>query len=86
MSAYAVNCYTCRVNVWQGDELVEQDGQVLLTAYADSVAGTVCPSRVDGCPHKTAVVAERPKRRFVTVAELDAVVRRLEKLEPRTVR
>ena len=79
----AVICRICHVAVWQGNDPVEPDGQVLLTAYADSVPGTACPSKVDGCPHKHAAVAERPKRRAATIGELDEVVKRLEKLEPK---
>jgi hypothetical protein len=82
-TAYAVTCQTCHVNVWKGDQLVEQDGQVLLSAYADSVPGTACPSKVADCPHKAAAVAERPKRRAATAGELDELRKRLEKLEPR---
>jgi hypothetical protein len=59
-TAYAVNCYTCRVNVWQGD-IAPADGQVLLSAFADSVTGTACPSKVDPCPNKTLAVAAAKK-------------------------
>jgi hypothetical protein len=44
---YAVTCQICAKVVWQGSHLVEQDGLVLLNAYAD----VVC--RRDNCPHKT---------------------------------
>jgi hypothetical protein len=79
-TAFAVNCYTCLVNIWQGD-IAPDDGQTLLTAYADSTPGTVCPSKVDGCPHKTAAVAERPKRKPVVAGDLDDLRKRLDKLE-----
>jgi hypothetical protein len=77
-TACAVNCYTCHVNVWQGD-VSPADGQVLLTAYADSVTGTVCPSKVDPCPNKAAAIAQRPTQ--VTAADLAAVKARLDKIE-----
>jgi hypothetical protein len=44
---FAVTCQTCAVVIWQGSHVVEDDGQVLLNAYAD----VACP-RPD-CPHKT---------------------------------
>ncbi len=76
----AVVCRTCLVAVWQGN-VSPDDGQVLLTAYADSAPGTVCPSKVDGCPHKAAEVAKRPQRLPVTVADLAAIKTRLDKIE-----
>lgn len=59
-TAYAVNCYTCHVNVWQGD-VITADGQVLISAFADSTPGTACPSKVDPCPNKTAAVTSARK-------------------------
>lgn len=60
-----------------------EDGQVLLTAYADSVPGTVCPSKVQGCPHKTLTIQEAQSRKPVTRAELVEVKARLDRLEPK---
>jgi hypothetical protein len=54
---------------------------VLLTAYADSAPGTACPSKVDGCPHKTAAVTEKGKHRGATLDDLDDLRKRLDKLE-----
>ena len=59
-TAMAVICHTCAVNVWQGD-VAQGDGQVLLSAFADSVTGTACPSKVDPCPNKTVAVAAAKK-------------------------
>jgi hypothetical protein len=78
--AFAVNCYTCRVNVWKGNDAPD-DGQVLLTAFADSVAGSACPSKVDPCPHKAAAIAAARLLQPVTMADLAAVKGRLDKLE-----
>lgn len=80
-SAYAVACRTCQVTVWQGNELVETDGQVLLTAYADSTPGPRCPSGVAACPHTTAAVADRARSRPATVADLDDIRDRIDRLE-----
>ena len=79
-TACAVTCQTCAVQVWQGD-IPPDDGQVLLSAYADSAPGTVCPSKVEGCPNKTAAVAERPKHKPVVAGDLDDLRKRLDKLE-----
>jgi hypothetical protein len=43
------------------------DGQVLLTAYADSAPGTSCPSKVGGCPRWP----RGPKRKPVVAGDLD---------------
>lgn len=41
---YAVTCQTCAVVIWQSSHLVEDDGQVLLNAYAPvGCARTDCP-------------------------------------------
>lgn len=79
----AVICRTRLVSVWQGDEAVELDGQVLLTTYADSVPGPACPSKVEGCLHKAAALAEKAKDRPATLKDLDEVHKRLAKLEPK---
>lgn len=55
MSDFAVVCRTCFRNVYEGNT-APADGQVLLTAFADSVTGTACPSKIDPCPHKTTVI------------------------------
>lgn len=55
MSLYAVVCRTCQHNVYEGDTQ-PADGQVLLTTYADSAAGSACPSGVASCPHKTTAI------------------------------
>lgn len=74
MSDYAVICRTCERNVYEGDTSPE-DGQVYLTAFADSVAGTACPSGRVNCPHKSAAVT---KAKDQTTA---ALLARIEKLE-----
>jgi hypothetical protein len=79
-TACAVNCYTCHVNVWQGD-VSPADGQVLLTAYADSAAGAACPSKVDPCPNKTAEVAKRLDRVPAVVGDLKPLLARLAAIE-----
>jgi hypothetical protein len=78
-TSMAVICHTCGFTVWRGNALVEQDGQTLLTAYADSVAGTVCPSKVDPCPNKSPAIAARPVP--VTAADLAGVKKRLDAIE-----
>lgn len=79
-TSFAVICHTCGVNVWQGND-PPADGQVLLTAFADSIPRPACPSgRVD-CPHKAVEVAKKPKRRNATVADLDVLAERIAKLE-----
>ncbi|MGH8573235.1 MAG: hypothetical protein ACREX8_11770 [Gammaproteobacteria bacterium] len=80
-TSYAVICHTCGVNVWQGDELLEEDGQVLLTVFAESVSGTGCPSKVDSCPHKTAALENAQLSRPVRLAELEALRARLATVE-----
>lgn len=80
-TSFAVICHTCGVNVWQGNELVEQDGQVLLTAFADSVPGPACPSKVNLCPHKAAVLTEQARHKAVTAKDLELLEMRLAKLE-----
>jgi hypothetical protein len=55
MVAYSVTCRTCAKNVYEADD-PPADGQTLLTAFADSVPGTTCPSGVATCPHKTVAV------------------------------
>jgi hypothetical protein len=76
-TALAVNCYTCRVNIWQGD-VAPADGQVLLTAYSDSTPGTACPSKVDPYPHKTTAIAAAQVLKSATRADLAAMVARIE--------
>lgn len=61
MPAYVVHCYTCLIRIYEGDTPPD-DGQVLLTAYADSTPGTACPSKVDRCPHKTAAINTAKQR------------------------
>lgn len=53
---YAVTCRTCNKNVWQGN-VAPADGQTVLTQFAESVAGTACPSGVNPCPNKPAALA-----------------------------
>lgn len=77
-TAYAVTCQTCAVQVWQGD-IPPTDGQVLLTAFADSVPGAACPSKVANCPNKSAAIAARPAP--LTAADLADVKKRLDKIE-----
>lgn len=84
--AMAVVCRTCAFIVWQGNETVEPDGQALLTAYADSIPGTVCPSKVDPCPHKAAARAAAATQRPVKQAELDILKSRIAALEGRVNR
>jgi hypothetical protein len=48
---YAVTCQTCAVTIWQGSHLVEDDGLVLLAAYAP-----VACTRPD-CPHQAPAAA-----------------------------
>lgn len=71
----AVICHTCAVNVWQGD-VAQGDGQVLLSAFADSVTGTACPSKIDPCPNKsTAVTAAKkvlPDALLARIAAIEA--------------
>lgn len=55
MSLFAVICRTCTRNVYEGDTAPD-DGQTLLTAFAESVPGTTCPSGIATCPHKTAAI------------------------------
>lgn len=51
MSNYAVTCYgPCGALVWQGDDLVTEDGQELLTAFAD----VACHEA--SCPHRTTAI------------------------------
>jgi hypothetical protein len=66
------------VTVWQGNT-PQGDGQVVLTAYADSVPGTACPSKIDPCPNKAAAIAARTPP--VTAADLAAIKTRLDKIE-----
>jgi hypothetical protein len=81
--AFSVTCRTCYRMMWQGD-VAPADGQTLLTAYADSTQGTVCPSGVDGCPHKAAAIAAAKLLQPVTLADLTAVKGRLDKLEAKS--
>jgi hypothetical protein len=74
VSDYAVICRTCGRNVYEGNTSPE-DGQVYLTAYADSVAGSACPSGRADCPHKSAAIT---KAKDQTTA---ALLARVEKLE-----
>jgi hypothetical protein len=50
-----------------------------MTTYADSVPGTACPSKIDPCPNKSAVVNARPAQ--VTAADIIAIKARLDKIE-----
>ncbi len=83
MTAFAVTCQTCHVKVWEGDQAPE-DGQTVLSAYADSAAGNACPSKVDPCPNKSAAAAERAKRKPATLGDLDDLKKRLAVLEARS--
>ena len=78
MSTYAVICRTCLRNVYEGDTQ-PADGQVLLTAYADSKAGTACPSGVSSCPNKTSAVNAAKQQTIpallARIAALEAKVR-----------
>lgn len=47
MSQYAVTCQRCLQCVWHGDDLFTDDGQELLTAYADSTC------QQPDCPNTT---------------------------------
>lgn len=77
MSNYAVVCRTCFHNVYEADT-PPVDGQVLLTAYADSVPGTACPTPVDPCPHKSAAIAvERRQRPAAILARLAVIEAKL---------
>lgn len=81
---YAIHCYTCFVKVREGtyaDDAPPIDGQVVLTAYADSVPGDTCPSGVAGCPHKAVAVAERAKHRPATLADVELLTARVGALE-----
>jgi hypothetical protein len=80
MSNYAVICRTCLHNVYEGDAQ-PADGQLLLTAFADSVTGTACPSGIATCPHKSAALTARAQLAPATVADLAAVKARLDKVE-----
>ncbi|MDQ3760962.1 MAG: hypothetical protein M3460_04485 [Actinomycetota bacterium] len=83
MPAYAVRCYTCLREVWQGDVLVEPDGLVLLNAYAEFTAGKACPSGNETCPHKTTNRDAARKARPATVGEVELLQARLAALEGR---
>lgn len=74
---YSVNCMTCHVNVYEGDTQ-PKDGQPLLTTFAESVPGTACPSKVDPCPNKSAVINQAPQRAAVTKGDLASLVARIE--------
>lgn len=51
MSIYAITCYgPCGALVWQGDDLVTEDGQEILTAFAD----VACHE--ESCPHRTTAI------------------------------
>lgn len=80
MPDYAVTCRTCYVTVWEGDT-APADGQLLLTEYAESSAGTACPSKVDPCPHKNAAIDQQGKRRPATIGDLETLKARLAALE-----
>lgn len=77
---YAVNCYTCGQTIWQGNE-PQGDGQVILTAYADSISGPACPSGISPCPHKAASLAVIAKLQAPTIKDLEAIAARLAKVE-----
>jgi hypothetical protein len=75
---YAVTCQACLVKVWEGD-VPPADGQVLLTNYAESTPGNACPSKVAGCPNKTAAVVDtkqwQPAKILARLAALEAKVK-----------
>lgn len=77
MSLYAVVCRTCQHNVYEGDTQ-PADGQVLLSQYADSAAGTACPSGVNTCPNKTTAInaakQQLPAALLARIAALEAKV------------
>lgn len=54
MTTYAITCQDCLVCVWHGDDLVTDDGQEILTAYADSTC------QRDACPHTTNALNTAP--------------------------
>lgn len=78
MTNYAVVCRTCLRNVYEGDTQPD-DGQTLLTAYADSKSGSTCPSGVANCPNKTAAVnvakQQAPAALLARIAALEAKVK-----------
>lgn len=73
---YVVSCRQCLVIVY-GAETRPDDGQVLLTQYAD----INCKEAT--CPHKTPEIVKQKKGRPATVGELEALAARVEKLEPK---
>jgi hypothetical protein len=73
VTLYAVTCYTCQIQVWKGDVIVAENGQDLLTAYAD----TTC-KRAD-CPHTTtAIKAATERDPLVQIERLKARLTALE--------
>jgi hypothetical protein len=78
MSNYAVVCRTCLRNVYEGDTSPD-DGQTLLTAFADSVTGAACPSGVATCPNKTAAMTTARQQTVAAIlarlAAIEAKVR-----------
>lgn len=51
MSLYSVSCQTCATLVWHGDTLVTDNGQDLLSAYAESTC------TISDCPHTPEALA-----------------------------
>ena len=76
MSNYAVICPTCHHSVYEADTPPD-NGQVLLTQFAESTPGTTCPSGVPSCPNKTAALNNRKQR------NIDSILGRLTALEAR---
>lgn len=66
--------------MWEGDE-PPIDGQTVLTERAESTPGDQCPSRVEGCPHKSTRRAARHEQKAATVGDLDQLKARLAALE-----
>lgn len=83
MSDFAVVCRTCLHTVYEGDTAPD-DGQVLLTAYADSIPGTVCPSKIDPCPHKAAAIAAAQLLKPASQGDLAAIKTRIAAVEAKT--
>jgi hypothetical protein len=76
VTLYAVTCYTCLEQVWKGDVLVDENGQNLLTAYADASCKRAT------CPHKTAAITAAQERD--PLAQIEKLKTRLAALEAKT--
>lgn len=81
-NGYAVTCYTCYRNIWEGAG-PPADGRAELTKYAESIPGTACPSGVATCPNKTAAIAAAAQLRPATVGDLSSVRSRLDDIGTR---